>query len=81
MRDGLPFRAKMTDERFLAGIRDKTLHLEVQEGARMKVEVLFVEELQGQNWVPLPGTWEIPRVLEPQPRGPLTPTLPLLGKP
>lgn len=81
MRDGLPFKAKITDERFLAGIRDKTLHLEVQEGAQMKVEVTFQEELHGSNWVPVPGTWEIPRVLEPRPKGPSAPTLPLLGKP
>lgn len=81
MRDGLPFKAKVTDRRFLAAIRDRTLGLVVQEGVMMQIEVKFQERLIGQTWEPVAGSWEVPRVIEPRPGRPLAPSLPFFGVP
>ena len=76
MRDGLPFRAKMTDETFLAGIRAGTIPIGIQEGVTMRVRVSFYERLEGQTWVPIAGSWQITEVLYPRPAGPISPMLP-----
>lgn len=81
MRDGLPFRAKVIDETFLSAIRDHTLHLEVQEGVMLTVQVSYLERLKGQTWEPVPGSWQIPRVLMPTSDPASTPALPLFRKP
>lgn len=67
MRDGLPFRAKMMDERFLSAIRFGTLPLTIQEGVVMQVRVSYRERLEGQLWVPVQGTYKIEEVITPKP--------------
>lgn len=67
MRDGLPFRAKMKDERFLAAIRSGTLPITIQEGVVMRVRVSYLERLDGQLWFPVPGSYRIDEVLSPAP--------------
>ncbi|MBB3956866.1 hypothetical protein [Novosphingobium sediminicola] len=65
MRDGLPFRAKMADEAFIAGIRNGTLPIAIQEGVVMQVHVSYRERLEGQIWVPVQGTYKIDKVISP----------------
>jgi hypothetical protein len=67
IRDGLPFRAKVTDARFLSAIRSKTLPLPIQEGVTMIVQVRFLEHFDGDVWAPVPNSWEIPAVIDPAP--------------
>lgn len=69
MRDGLPFKAKMADKRFLAAIKDGTLPLNVQEGVTMTVHVSYRERREGQIWVPIKGTYVIERVISPSASG------------
>lgn len=80
MRDGLPFRAKVVDETFLSAIRNRTLHLEVQEGVMLRVQVSYLERLNGQTWEPVSGSWQIPKVITPSP-SPSSAPLPFFGKP
>jgi hypothetical protein len=65
MREGLPFRAKMVDLRFLAAIKNRTLPVTIQEGVTLSVRVSYDERLNGQLWIPVPGTYKIEEVLEP----------------
>lgn len=65
MRDGLPFRAKMTDARVLQAIREGNLPLNLQEGVVMKVRVSYREKLVGQVWTPVQGSFRIEQVLSP----------------
>lgn len=67
MRDGLPFRAKMVDERFLAAIRSGTLPLTIQEGVIMEVRVSYTERMERQLWIPVQGTYRIEEVISPKP--------------
>ena len=64
----LPFTAKVTDTRFLTALKDGRLPLTLQEGVTMRVEVEYVEELEGQVWTPVKGTRRVVRVLSPTPR-------------
>ena len=68
MRDGLKFTAKVTDTRFLTALKDGRLPLTLQEGVTMRVEVEYVEELDGQIWTPITGSRKVVRVLSPKPR-------------
>ena len=68
MRDGLPFTAKVTDTRFLTALGDGRLPLTLQEGVTMRVEVEYLEELDGQVWTPIKGSRKVVRVLSPTPR-------------
>lgn len=79
-RDGLPFNAKMADESFLRAIRDGTLPIVIQEGVHMRVEVDWIERLQGQVWEPVPRTRKIVRVLSPRPNSAPPGALPLFGQ-
>lgn len=67
MRDGLPFRAKMKDEKFLAAIRSGTLPITIQEGVVMKVQVSYLQRLEGQLWIPVKGSYRIDEVISPAP--------------
>ncbi|WP_232493644.1 hypothetical protein [Novosphingobium kaempferiae] len=67
MRDGLPFRAKMVDEQFLEAMKLGTLPITLQEGVTMEVRVSYRERLEGQLWIPVPGTYKIVQVLNPKP--------------
>ena len=67
MRDGLPFRAKMTDPAFLRAIKEEGLPIKVQEGVEMTVRLTFRERREGQIWKPIPGTYRIEEVISPRP--------------
>ena len=66
-RDGLPFKAKLADPYFLAAIKNRTLPMQVAEGALMRVQVEFFEVLNGQEWEADPRTFVISKVLWPAP--------------
>ncbi|WP_390479171.1 hypothetical protein, partial [Altererythrobacter sp. MTPC7] len=72
MRDGNEFSALMTDREFLQAIHDKTLPVRMAEGIRMKLEVKYREEFDGNAWIPVKSSHRISRVLDPLP--PLGPT-------
>lgn len=67
MHDGFPFKAKMTDTRFLSAIRTGTLPIAIQEGVMMEVRVSYQERQEGQLWLPVPGTYRIDEVISPKP--------------
>lgn len=73
MRDGLKFSAQMADAQFLVALRDGRIPLTLQEGVVMRVEVEYVEKLDGQVWTTDGRSRKIVRVLSPSPR-PQTPT-------
>lgn len=74
-RDGLPFSAKMNDAIFLAAIKDGRVPINLQEGVMMRVEVEYIEILDGQVWVADPRSRRIVRVLSPTPLPPGTASL------
>ncbi len=65
--DGLIFPALMADKVFLQAIHDRTLPLRLAEGVSMKVEVKYKEKLEGESWIPIPGSYQIVRVISPRP--------------
>ena len=52
---------------FLAAIKERTLPLQVHEGTLMRVRMEWMEELKGDEWVAVPNTFVITRVLWPTP--------------
>lgn len=72
VRDGIEFSALMSDRDFLQAIHDKTLPVRMAEGIRMKLEVKYREEFDGNAWIPVAYSHRVSRVLDPLP--PLAPT-------
>lgn len=66
MRDGLPFRAKMVDQKFLAAVKDGSLPITLQEGVTMRIRLSYREKLEGQLWVPVQGTYRVEEVISPE---------------
>jgi hypothetical protein len=66
-RDGLPFRAKVTDPNFLLAIRQRRLPLQIHEGALLRVEIEWRELPDNGVWTPDKKSYEVIRVLWPTP--------------
>lgn len=66
-REGLPFRAKMTDQAFLIAMREDRLPIHFKEGVSMRVRVEWQERLVGQIWEAIPRTYKVTKVIAPQP--------------
>jgi hypothetical protein len=71
-RDGLSFSAVMQDANFLAAVKDGRVPINLQEGVIMRIEVEYLEKLEGQVWVADPRSRRVVRVLQPQPLSPKT---------
>lgn len=80
-RDGIEFSALMNDKEFLQAIHDKTLPVRMAEGIRMKLEVKYREQLDGQAWVPVLYSHRVSRVLDPLPPPGSIPLFPDTGAP
>jgi hypothetical protein len=75
-RDSIEFSAKMEDEVFLSAIRDKTLKIGLAQGIRMRVEIKYREQRDGDLWVPVKGSHRVTRVLDPLPPAKSNPLFP-----
>jgi len=80
-RDGIEFSALMNDRLFLDAIHDKTLPVRMAEGIRMKLEVKYREEFDGEAWVPVAYSHKVSRVLDPLPPISSTPLFANTGAP
>lgn len=69
-RDGLAFSAVMQDAKFLAAVKEGRVPINLQEGVIMRIEVEYLEKLDGQVWKADPRSRRVVRVLEPQPLAP-----------
>lgn len=67
-RDGLKFSAQMADSQFLIAMKEGRVPLTLQEGVVMRVEVEYIERLDGQIWSTDGRSRRIVRVLSPTPR-------------
>lgn len=74
--ESIEFSAKMEDEDFLTAIRDKTLAISLAQGIRMRIEVKYREQREGDLWVPIKGTHRVTRVLDPLPPARPSPLFP-----
>lgn len=66
-KDGIEFSALMSDRHFLVALHDKTLQVQMAEGIRMRIEVKYREEHNGEAWIPVPYSHRVTRVLDPLP--------------
>lgn len=66
-KDGIEFSARMDDREFLEALHDNTLPIRVAEGIRMKLEVKYREEYDGESWLPVRYSHRVSRVLDPLP--------------
>lgn len=73
VRDGIEFSARMDDKLFLDAINQHTLTVPLAEGIRMRIEVKYREEFDGNAWLPVKGTHRVSQVLEPLPPPPVSP--------
>ena len=79
-RDGLAFKAKVTDSRFLLAIRERRLPLQIHEGELLRVEIEWQERADNGVWTADRNTYEVTSVLWPTSLEPASP-LPLFPKP
>lgn len=80
-KDGIEFSALMTDRNFLEAIHARSLRVDMAEGIRMKIEVKYREEYNGQFWIPVPSSHRVTRVIEPLPPMPPSPLFPNSSSP
>ncbi len=80
-RDGIEFSALMTDKAVLQALHDKTLAIPFAEGVMMQIEVSYKERLDGQVWLPVPGTRKVTKVLSPRVPALATPLFPITDGP
>lgn len=80
-KDGIKFSALMSDRHFLDALHDKTLPVQMAEGIRMRIEVKYREEHNGEAWLPVPYSHRVTRVLDPLPPAPPAPLFANSGPP
>jgi hypothetical protein len=66
-RDGLPFNAVMDDAMFLSAVKDGRVPINLQEGVVMRVQIAYVERLEGQVWKTDSRSRRIVKVISPKP--------------
>lgn len=66
-RDGIEFSALMSDKAFLEAIHNNSLPVRMAEGIRMKLEVKYREQFDGEAWTPVLYSHKVNRVLDPLP--------------
>lgn len=60
---GQDFSALMQDEKFLNDLEAGTVEQNIRIGIGMKIRMKFKEVWDGENWIPVDGSWVVTRVI------------------